>query len=112
MTAVTGLEAELRSNGISVESIDVGETVSLSYLTAFPGDTVDHQEMGRACNTFIDLAAAGEWDPVPVEVTVLRADDDVLGEWAIDPAWIRALNAYELSETGFSERVLDTLEEG
>jgi hypothetical protein len=110
MTEVTGVEAELRSNGISVESLDVGETVSLSYLTAFPGESVDHREMGRVCNTFIDLAADGEWDPVRVEATVLRADDDVLGEWAIRPAWIRALNAYELSETDFSERVLDTLE--
>jgi hypothetical protein len=111
MSDVTGIEAELRSNGISVEELDVGETVSLAYLTAFPGDHVNHQEMGRACNTFIDLAADDEWDPVRVEATVLRADDDVLGEWAIDPEWIRALNAYELSETDFSGRVLDTLEE-
>jgi hypothetical protein len=111
MTEVTGLEAELRSNGISVEAIDAGATVSLSYLTAFPGESVNHREMGRACNTFIDLADEGEWEPVPVEATVLRADDDVLGTWRIDPEWIRGLNAYELSETDFSERVLGTLEE-
>lgn len=111
MTEVTGIEAELRSNAISVEELDVGETVSLAYLTAFPGGAVDHGEMGRACNTFIDLADEGEWEPVAVEATVLRADDDVLGEWSIRPEWIRALNAYELSETDFSERVLDTLEE-
>jgi hypothetical protein len=107
---VDGLEGELRSNAISVEEIDRGETIDLTYLTAFPGKRVNHQEMGRACNTFIDLAEADDWSPRRVEATVLRSDDDVLGTWHIEPEWIEGLIQYRLSEEDFSERVLDTLE--
>lgn len=107
---VDGLEGELRSNGISVEEVEPGETVDLTYLTAFPGARVNHQEMGRACNTFIDLVEADDWSPRRVEATVLRSDDDVLGTWHIEPEWISGLVEYRLSEEDFSERVLDTLE--
>jgi hypothetical protein len=108
---VDGLEGELRSNGISVEEIDRGETLDVAYLTAFPGTHVNHQEMGRACNTFIDLAEADDWSPRRVDVTVLRSDDDVLGTWHIEPEWIEGLIEYRLSEEDFSERVLDTLDD-
>jgi hypothetical protein len=107
---VDGLEGELRSNGISVEAIDRGETIDVEYLTAFPGREVNHQEMGRACNTFIDLVEADDWSPRRVEATVLRSDDDVLGTWHIEPEWIEGLVEYRLSEEDFSERVLDTLD--
>jgi hypothetical protein len=107
---VDGLEGELRSNAISVEEIDRGETIDLTYLTAFPGKRVNHQEMGRACNTFIDLAEADDWSPRRVEATVLRSDDDVLGTWHIEPEWIEGLIQYRLSEEDFSERVLETLD--
>jgi hypothetical protein len=107
---VDGLEGELRSNGISVEELARGETIHLAYLTAFPGARVNHQEMGRACNTFIDLAEREDWSPRRVEATVLRSDDDVLGTWHIEPEWITGLLEYRLSEEDFSERVLDTLD--
>ena len=107
---ISGLEGELRSNGISVESVSEGEDrVELTYLTAFPGDEVSHQEMGRACNVFIDRADDGDWDPKPVEATVVRADDDVQGTWRIDPEWVTGLLEYRLSETEFSTRVLNTV---
>jgi hypothetical protein len=106
---VDGLEGELRSNAISVEDISVDERVDLTYLTAFPGTRVNHQEMGRACTTFIDRAREGDWSPCRVEATVLRADDDVLGTWHIEPEWITGYNEYRLSDEDFSERVLDTL---
>ena len=106
---VDGLEGDLRSNGISVEALSVGEQVELTYLTSFPGSRVNHQEMGRACNTFIDRAEADDWSPRRVEATVIRSDDDVLGAWHIEPEWITGLVEYRLSEEDFSERVLDTL---
>lgn len=108
---LTGVEAELRSNAISVESVSVGEPIELTYTTAFPGESVNHQEMGRACNTFIDLAEDGSWDPVPVEATVVRSPGDVLGRWRIEPEWIRDLAAYRISEEEFSARVIHSLEE-
>ena len=105
---------ELRSNGVSVESLDgaeTGERATLTYMTAFPGDEVSHREMGRVCNVFIDRADDDEWDPKPVDVTVVRTDDDVQGTWRIDPAWIADLLAYRISETEFSTRVVNTLDE-
>lgn len=106
---VDGIEGELRSNAISVEELSVGDSVDLTYLTAFPGMRVNHQEMGRACNTFIDLFEADEWSACRVDATVLRADDDVLGTWHIEPEWITGYAEYRLSDEDFSERVLDTL---
>jgi len=109
--ALTGLEAELRSNGISVESLSTGETVALTYVTAFPGEHVNHMEMGRALNTFVDLLEDDRWEPTLVEATVLRFDDDVQGTWYAEAEWFEALTEYRISETEFSQRVLDTLEE-
>lgn len=110
---ITGAEGELRSNGISVESIDTeGETVELAYLTAFPGESVNHLEVGRALRTFVERVAADEWEPKRVEATVLRSDDDVQGTWHAEAEWFRKYDNYELSDEDFSELVLDTLGDG
>ncbi|MFB6108445.1 MAG: hypothetical protein ABEJ82_06355 [Haloplanus sp.] len=105
------LEAALRNYGIDVQSLDAGDPVEFAYLTAHPGLKADHSEMGRALNAFIDLAKEDEWEPNRVEATVLRSDDDVLDTWHADPEWFVDLNAYKISETEFSTRVLDTLDE-
>lgn len=105
------LEAELRNYGIDVQELDGGDPVEFSYLTALPGETADHMEMGKALNAFIDLASEREWDPSRVEATILRSDDDVLDTWHADPDWFEDLNAYKISETEFSTRVLETLDE-
>ncbi|WP_101294467.1 hypothetical protein [Halegenticoccus soli] len=108
---ITGLEGELRSNGISVEEIRQEETVELTYMTAFPGERVDHREMGRALNVFIDLVEDGRWEPTRVDATVVRTTDDVLGTWRAEPEWFRGLVEYRLNEVEFSSLVLDTLSE-
>lgn len=107
---LTGVEAELRSNAISVETLVVEDPIELTYLTAFPGESVNHQEMGRALTTFIDLFEE-DLSPRRVEATVLRSDDDVLGTWHAEAEWFEALADYSISEEEFSARVLDTLEE-
>lgn len=107
---LTGAEAELRSNAISVERVAVDDPIELTYTTAFPGESVNHQEMGRALNTFIDLFE-DRLAPCRVEATVLRSDDDVQGTWHAETDWFEALAAYRISEEEFSARVLDTLEE-
>lgn len=107
---LTGIEAELRSNGISVERLELGDPVALAYLTAFPGREVNHTEMGRVLTTFIDLAEDDRWEPTRLEATVLAAEDDVLGTWHAEADWFEGLMEYRLTETDFSQRVLDTLE--
>jgi hypothetical protein len=103
------VEPALRSYGISVEAIDGGDPLELTYMTAFPGREVHHPEIGRALNALIDRADADEWDPVRVEATVVRSPGDVLGTWHAEAEWFEALASYEISETEFSTRVLETL---
>ena len=105
----TEVEPTLRSYGISVESVGEGDPLDLTYMTAFPGREVHHGEIGRALNALIDRAEADEWDPVRVEATVVRSPGDVLGTWHAEATWFEALIAYEISETEFSTRVLETL---
>lgn len=105
----TDLEPELRSYGVSVEAIDEGDPLELTYMTAFPGREVHRGEIGRALNALIDQAEADEWEPVRVEGTVVRAPGDVLGTWRAEAEWFEALTSYEISETEFSTRVLETL---
>jgi hypothetical protein len=103
------LEPELRSYGVSVESIDEGDPLELTYMTAFPGREIHRGEIGRALNALIEQAEADEWDPVRVEGTVVRSPGDVLGTWRAEAEWFEALASYEISETEFSTRVLDTV---
>ncbi len=105
----TDVEPALRSYGVSVESIDGDDPLDLTYMTAFPGREVHHGEMGRVLNALIDRAEADAWDPVRVEATVVRSPGDVLGTWHAEATWFEALNTYEISETEFSTRVLETL---
>ncbi|SFR53838.1 hypothetical protein [Halogeometricum limi] len=110
--AITGVEGDLRSNGISVESLHVdADRVTLSYLTTFPDVHVNHTEMGRVLTTFIDRAEAGEWDPARVEATVLRHENDVQGTWHAEADWLRRYLDYSLSDEDLSELVLSTLDE-
>ncbi|WP_049983300.1 hypothetical protein [Halorubrum sp. BV1] len=103
------VESALRSYGINVERIDGGDPLVLTYMTAFPGREVHHGEIGRALNALIDRAEADAWDPVTVDGTVIRSPGDVLGTWRAEAEWFDALIAYEISETEFSTRVLETL---
>lgn len=105
------LEAAFRNNGISVESVEGGDPLTLTYMTAFPADRVHHGEVGRVCTALIDLYEAGEWDPVRVEVTVVRSPGDVLGTWHAEPDWFEGLADYRLSEEEFSAHVLDTIDD-
>lgn len=106
---LTGVEADLRSNAISVERLELGDPIELTYTTAFPGESMNHGEIGRALTAFIDLFE-DDHETRRVEGTVLRSDSDVQGEWHAEADWFEALADYRISETEFSARVLDTLE--
>lgn len=106
---LTGIEAELRSNAISVERVELADPIELTYTTAFPGESVNHGEIGRALNSFIEMFEDGT-EPRRVEGTVFRSDSDVQGTWHAEAEWFEALAEYRISETEFSTRVLDTLE--
>ncbi|MFC6989328.1 hypothetical protein ACFQJD_12550 [Haloplanus sp. GCM10025708] len=104
------LEEELRGHNVDVQSLDPGDPLELTYLTAFPATEVNHTEMGQALTALVELAEAGEWEPSRVEATVLRTDDDVQATWHAEAEWFRELVTYGISETEFSTRVLETVE--
>ncbi|WP_251328683.1 hypothetical protein [Haloplanus pelagicus] len=105
------LEEELRNSGIDVYDVDALSPVELSYVTAYPGEEVNHMEMGRLLNALLDLAREDEWDPKRVEATVLRFEDEVMNRWYAKAEWFEGLLQYRISETEFSTNVLETLDE-
>jgi len=72
------LEEELRNFGVDVHDIGAVDPVELSYITAYPGEEVNHMEMGKVLNAFIDLETESDWEPSRVEATVLRFEDEVM----------------------------------
>lgn len=108
---ISGIEGEIQSAGVHVESVDVAaDGIDLEYMTAFPGRQINHQEMGRVLNALIDRAEDGRWDPTRLDATVIRVPGDVMGTWHAERAWFEELLAYEISEEEFSARVLETIE--
>jgi hypothetical protein len=105
------LETELRNFGIDIHEVEGVDPVELSYITSLPGDEVDHTEMGTALNGLLDMAREGKWDPTRVEATVLRFEDEVMNTWYAKAEWFEGLLEYRLSETEFSTKVLETLDE-
>jgi hypothetical protein len=105
------LEEELRNFGVDVHDIEDVDPVELSYITAYPGEEVNHMEMGKVLNAFIDLEEESEWEASRVEATVLRFEDEVMNTWYAKQEWFDGLRNYRISETEFSTRVLETLEE-
>ncbi|KAB1193665.1 hypothetical protein GJR96_09520 [Haloferax sp. MBLA0076] len=107
------VEEALRGNGISVESLSIDDSISVTYLTAFPDVEPDHGEVGRAVTAFLELSQVDDWEPTTVDATILRSEGDVQATWRLDEDWIRAYNRYELDDEDLSKRVLDSLyEEG
>lgn len=106
------VESRLTSHGVYVtefeERVDE-ETYAVIYESiAADEGTVPHGEIGRVINVFRDLHA-DDWAGVDIEATVLDLDGEVRGYWYVDGEWFDDLHNGELTETEFSQRVLETL---
>ncbi|WP_327052000.1 hypothetical protein [Halomicrococcus gelatinilyticus] len=103
------LEARLMSHGVYVTSLDVEvDSLAITYESVTAGQTgaVPHREVGRVINVVRDLAES----PVAIRGTVTDLDDDLVGDWHAEADWLRALEAGDLSEVEFSQRVLETID--
>jgi hypothetical protein len=110
-TDESALARELRADGIDAADVRVSpDRIAVAYTTTLPGARPDHGEIGRVCNTVIDLVEAGELEPTRVEATSLRFEDDVQATWHVETGWLEGLTSYRISEEEFSARVLDTVE--
>ncbi|QZP37457.1 hypothetical protein [Halobaculum magnesiiphilum] len=105
------LARELRADGIDVADVRVSpDRVAVVYTTTLPAERPAHGEMGRVCNTVIDLVEAGDLEPCRVDATSLRFEDDVQATWHVEAEWLDGVTNYRISEEEFSARVLDTVE--
>jgi len=106
------IESRLTSHGVYVTEVEerVDEnTYAVTYesINAAEG-TVPHMEVGRVINVFRDLHA-DDWAGADIEATVLDLDGEVRGYWYVDAEWFDDLHNGDLTETEFSQRVLETL---
>lgn len=102
----------LMGQGVYFRTVERSDDrIEIEYETVAPGDGVPHQQIGRMINVFRDAIEEG-WEPTTIEATVVDADEEYLrGAWRMDEEWLHALEDGDLTETEFSGRVLDTLEE-
>lgn len=105
------MENRLMSHGIYVTDLDRGdESVEITYETVHGTEGVPHRDIGRVINVLREFREEG-WDPVDVYGTVLNLDSEPLGSWEADADWFHELAADDITETEFSQRVLDTIDE-
>lgn len=103
------LEAQLMSHGVYLTELERdGGTVALEYESVHANGGVPHMEIGRVVNVFLDLLGEGT---VGIEATVFDLDGAEQGSWRVRGDWLDELRAGALSETDFSAKVLDTIEE-
>lgn len=103
------VERRLVNHGVYVDAIEAEEDrIRLEYESVAPGDGVQPREAGRVINTFREFEA---WEPRSIEATVYDADGDRRGSWRMDVEWLEALEAGDLSEVEFSERVIASIRE-
>ncbi|WP_136716498.1 hypothetical protein [Halorientalis salina] len=105
------IENRLMSHGIYVTALDRDEAaVEITYETVHATDGVPHRDIGRVVNVLRDFREEG-WEPVDVRGVVTDLDGEQLGSWHAEAEWFHELAAGEITETEFSGRVLDTIEE-
>jgi hypothetical protein len=104
------LESRLTSHGVYVTDLDetdAGYELTYESIAADEG-AVPHREIGRVVNVFLDLHD-DDWSGARIEATVLDLEGGEKGTWHVEAAWLDALTDGDITETEFSERVLDTV---
>lgn len=105
------VESRLTSHGVYVDEFTVEDGdyfVSYESIAADDG-AIPHQEVGRVLNVLLDLHPGG-WGGTNVEGTVLNLDGEIEGTWHVEDEWLVDLDAYRLTETEFSQKVIGTIE--
>ncbi|WP_135535311.1 hypothetical protein [Halostella pelagica] len=98
--------------GVGAYLADFAETsdgVEIEYETVSPGDGVPHRQVGQVLQTLWDVRGE-DADPVTVRATVTDDEGNRRGRWRAEAEWVAALGD-DMTQTEFSQRVLDTIEE-
>lgn len=109
----TKVENRLMSQGVYIDTFEEtdhgGYYLEYESLYAEEG-VIPHREVGRVINVFLDLHD-DDWQGVDIEAVVTDLDGNPEGTWHVEREWLTALNADELSETDFSQKVIGTLQD-
>jgi len=104
------LEAELMGIGAYLTAVDAGgDRLEIEYETVSPGDGVPGRQVGQVLQTIWSVRGE-DADPVSVDATVTDDDGELRGTWRAEAEWVELLGD-ELTQTEFSQRVLETVEE-
>ncbi|WP_336000680.1 hypothetical protein [Halorientalis halophila] len=109
------IENRLVSHGLYVTDLERGEeALEVTYETVHvdadaeaPG--VPDRDIGRLCNVLREFREEG-WDPVDLRAVATTLEGERLGTWRAEAAWFRELGRDDITETEFSQRVLETVE--
>jgi len=107
------LESRLTNHGCYLQSVAVeDDAYRFTYQSAAADQhgEIPHQQIGDIVNDFRDLFDQEDWPVRSAEATVTDLADERIGEWRVDADWFDALDAGEISDIEFSQRVLDSLE--
>ncbi|MFC7165233.1 hypothetical protein [Halospeciosus flavus] len=108
------LESRLTSLGCYLREVERDGAVYRVEYESIAGDEhgrVPPREAGKVVNVFRDLFEERDWPLGGVEATVTDLDGEPLVTWRVDPDWMRALEAGDLTEVEFSRRVVDSFED-
>jgi hypothetical protein len=106
------IEARLMSHGVYVTDLDPGgesDPLEVTYETVLATEGVPNQDVGRLLNVLLAMREEG-WEPERIEATAMDAEGNFLGTWHAEAEWFERLEADDLTEIEFSQRVLDTIE--
>jgi len=104
------LDEQLMGLGVYLTDVErSGDRLELTYETVSPGDGVPERQVGQVLQTVWSVRGE-DADPVSVDATVTDDDGDRRGTWRAEAEWVERLGD-DLTQTEFSQRVLDTVEE-
>ncbi len=110
------IESRLMSHGVYVTQLeesthaDEEKTYHVTYESiAADNGVIPHREIGRVINVFRDVHD-DDWEGAEIEGTVLSLEEEQLGHWHVESAWLEELHNGDLSEVEFSERVIETVQ--
>ena len=106
------IESRLMNKGAYVDEFEHradDETYAVTYKSvSVDQGTLSHREIGQVINVFRDLHD-DDWTGANIEATITDLDETVRAYWYVDAEWFDELHNGDLSQTEFSQRVLDTV---
>ncbi|WP_128225227.1 hypothetical protein [Halobacteriaceae bacterium SHR40] len=106
------IESRLTSHGVYVDQVtetEAGFEITYESVTVDSEEVIPHREVGRVINVFRDLHD-DDWEGADISAVVTDFDGNEYGEWMVEQEWFDSLHNGDLTETEFSQKVIETIE--